>query len=636
MIIQSARLAVGLDLAALERHVFRGPANENIVVLHGDADDLAVMRRDAVEAGKRYAIRHFKISPGAAASRVQAADIVRDLAVEFGFKPGSCVVVEHHKPRAAAGGYERHWHVLAPEWDPLRRRVLDAHWMRPRQEKIARLAELRLGHAQVTGRWNAAVARALTAAGQDEAAKSVARLVEEPRPGSAYTASRHQAAARHGVKLPEAKAMVARAWAQSTDGVALEIALAAQGMHLRAGEKAGVWVVEVDLGDGTPPVMLGALHRLVRQPKRVVAARLLAAGITDDARESFHAEPQTTAQGAGPVQRNKEHDHVENYRHAHAGRSRRAGGGASGTGRGREPASLGQKGADPGPARLPADGVADRPPDGSSGRGGQHGGAHPGRPDRGPAGDDRRRAGAAKRQALCDRARTRQALGIGRQPVAAAGADSMQALLERMEALRRANSGAGVRGEPAPVARNLPGKDRRHGPLGLSGGISLVDPAPDVHARRRRWIALCLRQADNLSWVPDSVAAHIVTVAWRAEDEALVMTLDTGARVVDRFDRIELAGAADDVAIAGLVACVQRRGWQAVRVSGSDGFRAAAARALLTVGIAVENPPLCEAEVAMLRAGARQPALRRPDNSQQAASARAPGHSGSVPASHRR
>jgi hypothetical protein len=175
MIIQSARLSTGTDLPKLTGHVFAGAANDAITVLHGVQDDLDGMQQDAAAAKKPYAIRHFKIAPAETTDRVEAADVMRDLAREFGFALAHCVIVEHAKPRQP-GGYEYHWHLLVPEWDPARRRVLDNKWARPRQEKIARRAEARLGHALVAGRWNAAVARRLEEDGQSDLAAAMAGL----------------------------------------------------------------------------------------------------------------------------------------------------------------------------------------------------------------------------------------------------------------------------------------------------------------------------------------------------------------------------------------------------------------------------------------------------------------------------
>ena len=125
MIIQSSRLRTTLDLKKLVRHVFHGPANEDILTLMGTPDDLAAMRDDAAAAGKKFAIRHFKIAPEMATTIQQAAEVMKNLAGEFGFVAERAVVIQHKKQKAGRQGYDTHWHVLAPEWDPVRRRVDD-------------------------------------------------------------------------------------------------------------------------------------------------------------------------------------------------------------------------------------------------------------------------------------------------------------------------------------------------------------------------------------------------------------------------------------------------------------------------------------------------------------------------------
>ncbi|PPQ28193.1 hypothetical protein [Rhodopila globiformis] len=302
MIIQAARLRTNLDLAELTRHVFAGPANEEVVPLYGGPEDLVAMVDDAKAAGKPYAIRHLKISPAEPMTRTQLGALLCDLGAEFGFPPDRCVVIEHCKPRVGGKGYERHWHVLVPEYDPVRRRVLNAHWMRPRQEKIARLAELRLGHAPVIGRWNAAVVRALVAADDEVAAAEVAKLACAPRPESAYSGRQHQAAARQGIALPEAQATVTAVWQQSASAAAFSAALRDLGMTVRAGDKDRTWIIETDGSDGGAPVLVGALHRLLRQPKRAVDARMRAAAPDLASQDSAIIRPgEAAAQGGGSV-----------------------------------------------------------------------------------------------------------------------------------------------------------------------------------------------------------------------------------------------------------------------------------------------------------------------------------------------
>ena len=108
MIIQSSRLRTTLDLKKLVRHVFQGPANEDILTLMGTPDDLAAMRDDATAAGKNFAIRHFKIAPEMATTIQQAAEVMRNLAAEFGFAPERAVVIQHKKQKAGGQGYDIH------------------------------------------------------------------------------------------------------------------------------------------------------------------------------------------------------------------------------------------------------------------------------------------------------------------------------------------------------------------------------------------------------------------------------------------------------------------------------------------------------------------------------------------------
>lgn len=461
MIIQSSRLRTTLDLKKLVRHVFQGPANEDILTLMGTPDDLAAMRDDATAAGKKFAIRHFKIAPEMATTIQQAAEVMRNLAAEFGFAPERAVVIQHKKQKAGGQGYDIHWHFLAPEWDPVRRRVLDSHWMRPRQEKIARQAELAFGHAAVVGRWNGAVARALAREGKTADAAEIEKLAARPRPTAAYSSRRHQTAARSCVDIAQARLAVAAAWARSDNGEAFKGALAEIGLSLRAGDKDGIWLVEA-ARQGQEPVMVGALHRLLRQRKNLIAARL------------------------------------------------------------RQPAAT------PVIPRRPA---IDPP---------------------------------------------RRTIHVPQEPRSAA-------FWSRARMIR------------------------------------VVLPEADREMRRRRWIARCLSQAYDIGWLPPTVAARIERVQWDEKTGSVLITLKTGTLLADRGDRIDVVGDADDIAIAELVACVQRRGWTHVEVYGDEAFRRDATRALLAVGIAVELPPMPKVEMLPPRSdiaeemkAREQPIQRRP------------------------
>lgn len=271
MIIKATRISTGSGAGAVAAHVLRGQKNEEIRLLQGSEAEMHAAMRDAEAAGAKYGLRHYKISPKEGMTSDDAREVLRDLAQEFGFEAERATLTEHRLARAGGQGFDRHWHALVPEVDPVTGRVLDSSWMRPRHEKMARMAEERLGHALVPGRWNAAVQRQLEAEGQDGLAARMAPLAEMPRPASAYTTDAHQRAARRGHDLPADRLTVREAWERSDNAQAFSAALAEQGITIRPGDKPGIWIAERD-GD-----LLGAVHRLTGERKADVAARMDAA-----------------------------------------------------------------------------------------------------------------------------------------------------------------------------------------------------------------------------------------------------------------------------------------------------------------------------------------------------------------------
>lgn len=268
MIIKAARIATNSGAGAVAAHVLRGPQNEAITLLQGSEQQLRDAVRDAQAGNSKYSLRHYKISPGEAATPDDVRGIIDELGREFGFQSECVTIVWHQKPRAGGAGFDHHAHALVPEYDPVRNRVLDWHNSYPRHEKIARLAEERLGHAHVAGRHNAAVAHALTSGGKRTLAETVERLAEQPRPNSGYRTETHQRAERTGRNQPADRLAVREAWERSDSPQAFTAALAEQGIRVRAGEKQGVWIAERG-GD-----LVGAVHRLAGADRDEVARRL--------------------------------------------------------------------------------------------------------------------------------------------------------------------------------------------------------------------------------------------------------------------------------------------------------------------------------------------------------------------------
>lgn len=298
MIIKATRITTTSSAGAVADYVLRNEKNQEVRLLQGSEAEIHAAMRDAADYGAKYGLRHFQISPEAEMTADDARQILADLGTEFGFDPRTATLVEHQNPRAGGAGFDRHWHALAPEVDALTGKVLDAHWMRPRHEKIARMAEERLGHDFVPGRWNASVARALEAEGHHDLAARVGVLAELPRPESAFSADGHQRGARRGHDLPADRLAVRTAWARSDGAQAFAAALAEQGITVRPGDKAGTFIAERD------GHLIGAVHRLAGERKAVVSERLQGVDLSVPASPSALApsevpEPTDTPPGGG-------------------------------------------------------------------------------------------------------------------------------------------------------------------------------------------------------------------------------------------------------------------------------------------------------------------------------------------------
>lgn len=229
MIIGATRIRTRSGHRALADHIWSGPGNIEIATIAGCAADLEDTVTIARAGRHRYAIRHFHISPGEPTSDAEAHEIVSALGAEFGFDCGAVVLVRHHKPRRArhdpmlgTQGNDQHWHVLVPEVDLITGKVLDSRWMRPRHERIAREAGLRLLHRPTKGPFNAAVIAALEASGDHAAARRLreAGLQEGPPAFTAYTADqrrrlerRHAGPQGEALDLPGLGRRLAATWA---------------------------------------------------------------------------------------------------------------------------------------------------------------------------------------------------------------------------------------------------------------------------------------------------------------------------------------------------------------------------------------------------------------------------------------
>ena len=105
---------------------------------------------------------------------------------------------------------------------------------------------------------------------------------------------------------------------------------------------------------------------------------------------------------------------------------------------------------------------------------------------------------------------------------------------------------------------------------------------------------MLLRQAYDTGWLPPAVVADIRWIDIDRSAGVVTLTLVTGSRLVDTGDRVELHGRADEIAVRELVAAVELRGWDAVKVAGSDQFRREVA-----IRCALRQPPIIVTNVAL-------------------------------------
>lgn len=269
MIIKSHRVRTSQGVRRLLRHLIHGDENERVEFVRGTEADVGDMHSDAKAFASRYCVRHWIVSPHESMSSDKCLVVVGKLAEEFGFNAEAAVVVEHQKSRAVSGAFDRHWHILVGEVDPVSGRVLSTSFDHVRHELISRWSEHELGHEFVKGRHSGAVLAGLRERGLVNVAKALATSISkdaERLPREGFTHAQHQECKRKGLDLPAIRAVVKEAWTSASTPKELKNRLACHGLALEVGDKPGTWIVRAHDG-----VLAGALHRLAGVRKRIAA-----------------------------------------------------------------------------------------------------------------------------------------------------------------------------------------------------------------------------------------------------------------------------------------------------------------------------------------------------------------------------
>ncbi|GBQ52319.1 hypothetical protein AA15973_2739 [Komagataeibacter sucrofermentans DSM 15973] len=244
------------------KHIFSGPANEQITPLQGCPETMEDMMQDAHNAGLKYGFHHFKISPDKEISREQAQEDFKAISKEYGFELNDCVIVEHRKKRATASNSPIHWHLIAPHLNPQTGKALNMRNNYKRNEKLSRLSEIRTGQKILTGKHNKAVFKQLLDEGKTAQAKAIQHTTSAPLPHASYGEETRRIAERQGLSLPDEKARISAIWKQCDGIKAFISALNENGFLLKKGIKKDTFIIERD------GVLVGSASRLLKIKKQ--------------------------------------------------------------------------------------------------------------------------------------------------------------------------------------------------------------------------------------------------------------------------------------------------------------------------------------------------------------------------------
>ncbi|WP_242013198.1 hypothetical protein [Acetobacter sicerae] len=258
MIVKESRIRTKSGAGALSRHVLHGAKNEAIRVLAGSDWLMRDHIREARREGLTYGLRHIAFNPDETMSDNQLSDFACRLCEELHADPEHLTLVIHQKDGST------HGHLILPEWQG--NHVLESRFTWMRLEKVARLEEIRLGHALVPGRHDKAIAKALRREGHHQAAEQVTALSpvsDSAKPRAAYTSQARRITERQGLDLPAMKKLVSALWSQSDRLKSFRAALAEHGLTMREGDRAdkrpGAHIIEDQDGK-----LIGSFTRLTK------------------------------------------------------------------------------------------------------------------------------------------------------------------------------------------------------------------------------------------------------------------------------------------------------------------------------------------------------------------------------------
>jgi hypothetical protein len=170
MIIKSVRIPTG-DGRKFAKYLTNPGENEDIEVLLGSPGIAVANEFVSSIYSRMYGTRHVIVSPSKHLRLNQLIDVVKMYCDEFDVSEASrrrIVIARHEKKRSDYISEEDrdentkysependiHYHIGIPEVDEKSGKVMDHEFDYIRNEKIARICEIKFGHPPVIGRFN--------------------------------------------------------------------------------------------------------------------------------------------------------------------------------------------------------------------------------------------------------------------------------------------------------------------------------------------------------------------------------------------------------------------------------------------------------------------------------------------------
>jgi hypothetical protein len=156
MIIKSSRISRGRTKALTSYFSSKGD-NQSVCWRYGGVRDIAWMALPAQITGQVFQVRHVIIAPEMELSMTDLAAATKAVCEEYGVSHlarGQVCIVEHVKATQGQLKAIPHFHLLLPEYDVGRGRVMDSRFTRMRDEKLSRMLELRFEHPSRAGQFN--------------------------------------------------------------------------------------------------------------------------------------------------------------------------------------------------------------------------------------------------------------------------------------------------------------------------------------------------------------------------------------------------------------------------------------------------------------------------------------------------